>query len=169
MGQRLKFYGWGREGEGLDEDERSRVFRFAAEKLSVEQSAAAAPPQAAEIALRTPRISAPASLASVLTQDPHERLLHTYGKSYPETVRAFARDFANAPDYVALPETEADIAAVFDWASGAGAGMRGARSVISDACGGAAARGSAPSLSATKRETRSRSASSSPSPSCPQP
>ena len=55
----------------------------------------------------------------MLTQDPHERLLHTYGKSYPETVRAFARDFANAPDYVALPETEADIAAVFDWASGA--------------------------------------------------
>ena len=55
----------------------------------------------------------------MLTQDPHERLLHTYGKSYPETVRAFARDFANAPDFVALPETEADIAAVFDWASGA--------------------------------------------------
>jgi alkyldihydroxyacetonephosphate synthase len=119
MAPRLKFYGWGREGEGLDEAERSRVFRFAAEKLSVEQSAAAAPPQASDIALRSPRISAPASLASVLTQDPHERLLHTYGKSYPETVRAFARDFANAPDFVALPETEADIAAVFDWASGA--------------------------------------------------
>ncbi|HEY6733618.1 MAG TPA: FAD-binding oxidoreductase, partial [Roseiarcus sp.] len=90
MGQRLKFYGWGREGEGLDEDERSRVFRFAAEKLSVEQSAIPAPPQASEITLRAPRISAPASLASVLTRDPHERLLHTYGKSYPETVRAFA-------------------------------------------------------------------------------
>ena len=55
MGQRLKFYGWGREGEGLDEDERSRVFRFAAEKLSVERSAAAEPPQASEITLRAPR------------------------------------------------------------------------------------------------------------------
>ena len=33
-------------------------------------------------------------------------------------MRAFARDFANAPDFVALPETEAEIAAVFDWASG---------------------------------------------------
>ena len=39
----------------------------------------------------------------MLTSDPYERLLHTYGKSYPETVRAFARDFANAPDLVALP------------------------------------------------------------------
>ncbi len=120
MAPRLKFYGWGHEGEGLDEAERERVFRFAAEKLSVAQNAAASPPQASEITLRAPRVSAPASLASVLTQDPHERLLHTYGKSYPETVRAFARDFANAPDYVALPETEADIAAVVDWASGAG-------------------------------------------------
>ena len=37
----------------------------------------------------------------------------------PETVRAFHRDFANAPDLVALPNNEADIAAVLDWAAGA--------------------------------------------------
>ena len=118
MAPKLKFYGWGHEGEGLDEAERSHVFRFAAEKLGAEPKPAT-PPQASEINLRAPRVSAPASLARVLTQDPHERLLHTYGKSYPETVRAFARDFANAPDFVAHPETEAEIAAVFDWASGA--------------------------------------------------
>ena len=64
-------------------------------------------------------MSAPAALAGVLTQHHYERLLHTYGKSYPETVRAFARDFANAPDLVALPKSEADIAAVLDWAGGA--------------------------------------------------
>ena len=119
MERRLKFYGWGHEGEGLDEAERARLFRFLAEKLGAEPRALSPPPQASEIALSAPRISAPASLAGVLTQDPYERLLHTYGKSYPETVRALARDFANAPDFVALPETEADIAAVFDWASGA--------------------------------------------------
>jgi alkyldihydroxyacetonephosphate synthase len=119
MSSRLKFYGWGREGEGLDEAERAGVSRFVVEKLGAEPRAPSPPPQASEIKLRAPRIAAPPALAGVLTQDPHERLLHTYGKSYPETVRAFARDFANAPDYVALPETEADIAAVFDWASGA--------------------------------------------------
>src|ERR1700733_14460643 len=117
MASRLKFYGWGHEGEGLDEAEYERVSRFAAEKLGAQSRAKAAPPQASEIALRVPRIPAPASLARFLTQEPYERLLHTYGKSYPETVRAFARDFANAPDFVALPETEADIAALFDWAS----------------------------------------------------
>ncbi len=118
MERRLKFYGWGYEGEGLDKAEREHLFRFVAEKLGVEPRLSA-PPQASDIALRAPRVSAPAALAGVLTQEPYERLLHTYGKSYPETVRAFARDFANAPDLVALPKSEADIAAVLDWASGA--------------------------------------------------
>ncbi|MGA8444755.1 MAG: FAD-binding oxidoreductase [Roseiarcus sp.] len=118
MGQRLKFYGWGNEGEGLDMPERERLFRFVSDKLGVEPRLSA-PPQASDIALRAPRVSAPAALAGMLTREPYERLLHTYGKSYPETVRAFARDFANAPDLVALPKREADIAAVLDWASGA--------------------------------------------------
>ena len=119
MAPRLKFYGWGNEGEGLDEAERARLFRFVGEKLGGEPRAAAPPPQTSEIALRAPRVTAPASLTNVLTQEPYERLVHTYGKSYPETVRAFARDFANAPDLVAFPETETDIAALFDWAAAA--------------------------------------------------
>ncbi len=119
MERRLKFYGWGYEGEGLSQQEREHLFRFVGEKLGVEPRAAAAPPQTSDIALRPPRVSAPAALAGVLTQEPYERLLHTYGKSYPETVRAFARDFANAPDLVALPKSEADIEAVLDWAAGA--------------------------------------------------
>ena len=118
MERRLKFYGWGNEGEGLDTAERERLFRFVSDKLGVEPRAGA-PPQASDIALRAPRVSAPAALAGVLTQEPYERLLHTYGKSYPETVRAFARDFSNAPDLVALPKSEADIEAVLDWAGGA--------------------------------------------------
>ena len=56
MAPRLKFYGWGHEGEGLDEAERARVFRFVAEKLGAEQSAAASPPQVTDIALRAPAL-----------------------------------------------------------------------------------------------------------------
>ncbi len=118
MGNRLKFYGWGFEDTGLDDAERSQLCRFVADRLGVEPRLAP-PPRETDIALRLPRVAAPAALASVLTQDPYERLLHTYGKSYPETVRAFARDFANAPDLVALPGSEADVSAVLDWASGA--------------------------------------------------
>jgi alkyldihydroxyacetonephosphate synthase len=117
MGPRLKFYGWGYEGAGLDDVERDRLFRFVAARLGVEPRLHP-PPREADIAVRAPRISAPAALESILTSDPYERLLHTYGKSFPETVRAFHRDFANAPDLVALPKSESEIAAVLDWASG---------------------------------------------------
>jgi alkyldihydroxyacetonephosphate synthase len=118
MGPRLKFYGWGFEHTGLTDAERDRLFHFVAEKLGVEPRRRS-PPQASEIALRAPRLSAPAALESILSSDPYERLLHTYGKSFPETVRAFACDFANAPDLVALPKNESDIEAVLDWAAGA--------------------------------------------------
>ena len=116
MGNRLKFYGWGFENTGLTEGEREHLFHFVAACLGVEPRIAP-PPRAADIALSAPRVTPSATLASVLTQEPYERLLHTYGKSYPETVRAFARDFASAPDLVALPQSEADVAAVLDWAS----------------------------------------------------
>src|SRR5271166_3394496 len=115
MTKKLKFYGWGYENTGLDDAEREHLVRFVAENLGVEPRLSP-PPQASEIALRAPRVAPP---AGVLTPDPYERLLHTYGKSFPETVRAFGRNFANAPDLVALPASEADVAAVLDWASGA--------------------------------------------------
>jgi alkyldihydroxyacetonephosphate synthase len=119
MTRRLKFYGWGYEGDGLSAPERDQLFRFIAEKLGAEPCASAAPPEEREIELRPPRIAPPANLAGVLTADPYERLLHAYGKSFPETVRAFARDFMNAPDLVALPANEGEISSVLDWAAGA--------------------------------------------------
>jgi alkyldihydroxyacetonephosphate synthase len=115
MAPRLKFYGWGYENTGLTEPERDRLLRFVGEKLGVEPRLAS-PPKASDIPLRAPRIAPPAALADLLTDDHYERLLHTYGKSYLETVRAFARDFADAPDLVALPASEADVGAVLDWA-----------------------------------------------------
>ena len=62
----------------------------------------------------------PASLA-FCTSDHYDRAAHTYGKSYPELARGLARDYASAPDVVAYPRNEAEIAAVLDWAGGADA------------------------------------------------
>ena len=57
----------------------------------------------------------PASLPFA-TSDHYDRAAHTYGKSYPELARGLARDYASAPDVVAYPRNEADVAAVLDWA-----------------------------------------------------
>ena len=116
MDGRLKFYGWGVQNTGLDEAERGRLFLFLADHFKIEPRFQASP-QVTDIALRDPRVTPPRSIAHLFQSDPYERLLHTYGKSYPETVRAYARDFSGAPDLVVLPRTETDISAVLDWAS----------------------------------------------------
>src|SRR4051812_24496800 len=117
MDQRLKFYGWGFENTGLDDSERAALLHFLSRDLGVEPGPVT-PPKVTDIELREPRVTPPRSIAHIVSREPYERLLHTYGKSYPETVRAYSRDFASAPDLVALPETEAHVSAVLHWASG---------------------------------------------------
>jgi alkyldihydroxyacetonephosphate synthase len=77
------------------------------------------PPRLEEITLRPPRVAAPAALADLCSVEPHDRAGPTYGKSFRDVVRAFARDFSNPPDLVARPRSEADVVALLDWASGA--------------------------------------------------
>ena len=50
--------------------------------------------------------------------DHYDRAAHTYGKSYPDYVRALLGDYDCAPDVVAYPRNEAEVAAVIDWAGG---------------------------------------------------
>ena len=117
---RLKHFGWGREGEGLTAEEEAFVLARAGARFGAPLQASATAPALDEIKLDAPRIAAPASL-DFCTSDHYDRAAHTYGKAYPELVRGLARDYAGAPDVVAYPRNEADVAAVLDWAGGADA------------------------------------------------
>jgi alkyldihydroxyacetonephosphate synthase len=117
---RLKHFGWGREGEGLTAEEEAFVFARAEARFGAALQVSSTAPALDEIKLDAPRIKAPASLG-FCTSDHYDRAAHTYGKAYPDLVRALARDYASAPDVVAYPRNEADIAAVLDWAGGADA------------------------------------------------
>jgi alkyldihydroxyacetonephosphate synthase len=117
---RLKHFGWGREGEGLSAEEEAFVLSRAEARFGTALQVSATAPPLEEIKLDAPRITAPAALA-FCTSDHYDRAAHTYGKAYPELVRGLARDYASAPDVVAYPHNEADIAAVLDWAGGADA------------------------------------------------
>ena len=120
---RWKFWGWGYEGSGLDPDEERRLLRFYADRFGLEDAASRPPPTVDDIALRPPRLKPPAGLADLCSTEPYERLLHTYGKSFPEAVRIFAQDFSNAPDVVARPHSEDDVVAILEWAADARAGV----------------------------------------------
>jgi alkyldihydroxyacetonephosphate synthase len=73
------------------------------------------------IELPAPRLSAPGSLAELVTEDRHERVLHAHGKAYRDVVRAFRGWIENPPDLVAHPRDERDVEAVLEWCADAGA------------------------------------------------
>ena len=112
---RLKFWGWGREDERLAPAEVAALEAAYAARFQVGAFEATPVPHAEEISLRSPRVRAPGSLTGVCSTDHYERLLHSYGKSFFDSARVFARDFSNPPDVIALPRSEADVVSVLDW------------------------------------------------------
>ncbi|HLW91001.1 MAG TPA: FAD-binding oxidoreductase [Roseiarcus sp.] len=120
---RLKHYGWGREGERMSEEERAFVLGGYREKFGRRSFETRSPPRLEDIALAPPRVAAPPSIAAFCTSERYDRVAHTYGKSYTDYVRGMLGDYASAPDIVAYPRDEADIAAVMDWAGDLGASL----------------------------------------------
>ncbi len=112
---RLKFWGWGREDVVLSADEIARLEGAYAKRFGLSGYDVTPTPRPEDIELRAPRTSVPGALSDLCTTDHHERLVHSYGKSFFDSVRAFARDFANPPDVIAFPRTEADVVSVLDW------------------------------------------------------
>ncbi len=114
-----KFWGWGYEDEGPTAEQQGRIAALLGARFGIDPPAALPPPRIDEIALRPPRVAAPATLAPLCSADPTERAGHTYGKSFRDVVRALARDYANPPDLVARPRDEADVVALLDWCTSA--------------------------------------------------
>ena len=145
--KRLKFWGWGHEERTLSEADARAVAKRLGGLTGLEPGGYTAPPTLEEITLPPSRLKTPPSLASIVKTDPYERAAHTYGKSYPDYIRAFACDFACAPDLVAYPETEDDIRHLLDWAADAGA------AVIPFGCGSTVVGGTEPQVGDTYNGT----------------
>jgi alkyldihydroxyacetonephosphate synthase len=138
-GARLKHYGWGREGEGMSDAERTIVLGRYHAKFATSEFETIPVPSLDDLSLREPRVVPPASLAAFCTTERYDRAAHTYGKSYPDYVRAMLGDYDCAPDVLAYPRNEAEISAVMNWAGDVGASLTpfgGGSSV----CGGVEAR-----------------------------
>jgi len=118
--KRRKFWGWGLEGVGLTPDEQRELAKRMESQFGLSGLQPAPPPKIEEIELPPSRIKPPDTLLGICTTDPYERAAHTYGKAFPDLVRAFQRDFSVAPDLVAFPRTEQDIINILDWCSSYG-------------------------------------------------
>jgi alkyldihydroxyacetonephosphate synthase len=120
---RLKHFGWGRGGEGATREELDLVRQRYARRFGVSDFATRLAPPLEELRLPPPRLTPPPALAACCRSEIYDRARHTYGKSFPDTVRGLAGEYGSAPDIVAYPRNEADIAAIMDWAGGAGAAL----------------------------------------------
>jgi alkyldihydroxyacetonephosphate synthase len=116
--RKLKIIGWGYEGDEISDEEREMVTTRFTERFTGDVEVRKAPDEDA-IALHAPRLEVPASLSEFASTDKRDRLVHTYGKSFPDYARAFEGDFSPAPDIVAFARSEADIEAVYEFAAGA--------------------------------------------------
>ncbi|HEX8976071.1 MAG TPA: FAD-binding oxidoreductase [Solirubrobacteraceae bacterium] len=123
MSRRLKHWGWGYEDEQPSVQEQRASAGFLARHLGFGSSEPEAPVPLDALAVPPSRLTIPSELASVLSDELHERVLHAYGRSYSDIVRAFRGRFDHVPDLVAHPSTEAEVEAVLAWAVGAGAAV----------------------------------------------
>ena len=120
---RLKHFGWGREGEGLTAEEESAALDRYHRLFGVDRFDEVAPPTLAQIGLRQPRIVPPPALAPHCSSEAYDRVAHTYGRSFSDYARGLLGQYDNAPDIVAYPRDEAEVAAVVDWAGSAQAAV----------------------------------------------
>ena len=118
--KRRKFWGWGFEGEGLSRGDAKALAASIAKRYGVEEVSPQNPPAAHDIELQASRVTIPSNLSHILTDDHYERLLHSYGRSFPDQIRIFQRSYDHPPDVVAHPETEQDVVDLLEWADGAG-------------------------------------------------
>ena len=115
-GRRRKHWGWGHEDEQPGEGELREAAAGLAAHLGF-GSADVEPP--APVELPPAGAEVPAALRRLVVQDDHARALHAHGASYGDVVRAFRGRFEHAPDAVALPRTEEELARVLEWCADA--------------------------------------------------
>ncbi|HEY5241264.1 MAG TPA: FAD-dependent oxidoreductase, partial [Polyangiaceae bacterium] len=115
MTRARSLWGWGWADRFPDDDARRGLAQQAAAMLGIPEPALRSLPTLESIRMPAPRVAPPAALAAFVTGDRLERAMHAHGKGYRDVARAFAGDFSGAPDAVAFPRDEEDIAAVFAW------------------------------------------------------
>ncbi len=113
----LCFWGWGYADDNLSDAEH-QLINGILNRFMPEGWVEVEPPTEADFELPDSRLpQLPADLATLISTSDYDRLVHSYGKSYPDLVRMLLRQVPNPPDGVAFPETEADIEAIFAFAA----------------------------------------------------
>jgi len=114
------FWGWGYVDEHPSDDEIRALGNSLEERFDFPELTLEPRPSLEAMSAPPTDLSVPSDLEGVATTDEAARIRHTYGDAYRDKVRALRGDFAAAPDVVARPTDEDDIADLLEWASAEG-------------------------------------------------
>jgi alkyldihydroxyacetonephosphate synthase len=120
-GRRLKFWGWGYEDQQPSHAEVEQAAAGIRAHLGFGAEEVERPVRLEDVELPPPRLEPPQALEAISSSDPYERVVHAYGKSYRDLVRAFRGEFEHPPDVVMRPRDEHEVTAVLDWCAEVGA------------------------------------------------
>ena len=124
----MKWYGWGHPHVTFPMEEKPDLWPFVKRKLGMERDLYQAPVQLKDIRLPESRLSDPGravlELEAIVGQGrvslaSEERLVHAFGKSYPDLYRARAGVVERAPDVVVWPSDHEAVVKVIAWAKSA--------------------------------------------------
>ena len=118
-----KFWGWGYEGEGPGPLMVEVFLEFLKARFGLEGFEEVPAPSLDDIELRPPRFSLPSELSGFCTDAKLDRLSHSYGKAFRDIVRALHGQYDNPTDYVAYPESEAQILALIRFCEAEGVSL----------------------------------------------
>lgn len=112
---RLSRFGlWGDEAHAATPDERGFLEALVRDRFAV-TSAPVPRPRGVEVPAA--RVAAPATLDAFVVARSEDRIAHAWGKSFPDMARALAGRVDHAPDLVAYPRDQEEVAQVLEWAS----------------------------------------------------
>jgi alkyldihydroxyacetonephosphate synthase len=111
----LRFWGWGFEHETLNESQ-DRWLDGIIKSMIPEGATEVQPPALEDFDLPEPRLAVPEKFQHYVSTFVYDRLVHTYGQSFPDMVRMILRQIDNVPDWVAFPTTEIEITELFEFA-----------------------------------------------------
>jgi alkyldihydroxyacetonephosphate synthase len=135
MGDRERsIWGWGWADKFGSAAERATLGEQLRGVLGFAGAGLSSPVEASAYRIPPPRLEPGPSIRKFCTTDRLERAARTWGRSYPDIVRGFQGDFSRAPDIVARPQNEDDIAAAMAWCTEVGAALipyGGGTSVVS--------------------------------------
>ncbi|KAA0024515.1 FAD-binding oxidoreductase [Antrihabitans cavernicola] len=117
MNKTRSWWGWGNVEDAVHGVELAELTRRTSAMLPDTDLRAHEPPDPRSLDIRRPRVTVPASLAHLGSDDLVDRAAHAHGKAFRDVVRNLHGDLRNVPDVVVRPSSETEIVDILDWCS----------------------------------------------------